>query len=535
MISRLSTVSSVTSARVLSRSQRRLTLPFVSNHLESLSGAASTKDALYAKNGSDSFYSTSWQHRRLLSSLAGHSPMAPSSVNPLPLHTSKRIPTAEEVSMAGGVWAPTSAKRDKLAEFKTALTEGQATLDDAATKEELLDLYLADGIKLISKVTDVVKCDTSSDNALPMIQEFVSWLEDQQPMEANDANHTSVNQTELEAKLQIVSAKLSSVLEKIPSDRCFRNVRDFLDPETLTDGDLQNLLVKPDNKLDVDNASFQDAVTRFRLLLTKAAVDYIQKSWNVLTKVSDADIDRAAVKGIAMGPQVDAVSLSDVYAFLAAHASGTCSDRVTAAWNLLDRDSDGLLNQDEMNQVAFLCLNIEQEALPVFFEQVLEAYPTRAPLPDIDSDNPSIPVPKGWRQRRTEKNIKKKLLKMFKLSCKNTFRDEVEINHRLRCIYAWAEKADQDNKIESVLVDADGWSGRKRYVELTPKISEAEFREVQSIHFQHLDQIGTEIIKSFREDLWVSQGKGRERKELIRDSFLFLAVVSALDFIILSL
>ena len=124
---------------------------------------------------------------------------------------------------------------------------------------------------------------------------------------------------------------------------------------------------------------------------------------------------------------------------------------------------------------------------------------------------------------------------MFKLSCKNTFRDEVEINHRLRCIYAWAEKADQDNKIESVLVDADGWSGRKRYVELSPKISEAEFREVQSIHFQHLDQIGTEIIKSFREDLWVSQGKRRERKELVRDSLLFLTVVSALDFVILSL
>lgn len=461
--------------------------------------------------------------------------MAPSSVNPMPQNTSKRIPTAEEVSMAGGVWAPTSAKRDKLGELKTALPEGQESLDDAATQGERLDLYLADGIKLINKVADNVNCNGSGDAELPMIQEFVSWLQEQQQSSNSSASIDCVNQTELEAKLQIVSAKLSTLLERVPSDRCFRHVRDFMDPELLSSDDLEAVLAKPDNQLDADNKFFQDSVTRFRLLLSKAAVDHTQKSWSVLTKVSDADIDRAAVKGVALAPKVDTISLPDVFAFLQAHASGTCADRVTAAWNLVDRDNDGLLNQDEMNHVAFLCLNVEQEALPIFFEQVLEAYPTRAPLPALDSDNPSIPVPKGWRQRRAENKVKKRLLKMFRLSCKNTFRDEVEINHRLRCIYAWAEKADQDNKLDSVLVETDGWSGRKRCVELSPKISEAEFREVQKIHFQHLDQIGTEIIKSFREDLWVDQGKGRERKELIRDSLLFLTAVSAIDFIILSL
>ena len=74
--------------------------------------------------------------------------------------------------------------------------------------------------------------------------------------------------------------------------------------------------------------------------------------------------------------------------------------------------------------------------------------------------------------------------------------------------------------------------GRKRYVELSPKISLEEFREVQQVHFQHLDQIGVSIIKSFREDLWVDQGKGRELKELIRDCLLFLAAVSVTDFAI---
>ncbi|KAG7365316.1 hypothetical protein IV203_038519 [Nitzschia inconspicua] len=506
--------------------------PFLNQSLENASTKASFPGSRNVHYETSLLNSIIHGRHRLLSSLAGHSPMAPSSVNPLPQHTSKRIPTAEEVSMAGGVWAPTSAKRDKIAELKIALQEGQNSLDDAASKDELLDLYLADGIKLISKVTDLVEC--SGEKELPVIQEFTSWLKEQEQSDSATMDK-NVKQTELESKLQIISAKLSTLLERIPSDRCFRHVRDFLDPDTLNDGDLENVLAKPDNKLDAEKNSFQDAVTRFRLLLTKAAVDHIQKSWNVLTKVSDSDIDRAAVKGIALTSQVDTVSLSKVYGFLEAHASGTCSGRVTAAWHLLDRDNDGLLNEDEMNQVAFLCLQVEQEALPKFFEQVLEAYPTRAPLPAMDSDNQSIPIPNGWRQRRAETKIRKRLLKMFKLSCKNTFRDEVEINHRLRCIYAWAEKADQDNKIESVLVDADGWSGRKRYVELSPKISEAEFREVQRIHFKHLDQIGTEIIKSFREDLWVSQGKGRERKELVRDCLLFLTVVSALDFVILSL
>jgi hypothetical protein len=461
--------------------------------------------------------------------------MAPSSVNPLPLNTTKRVPTEEEVAMAGGVWAPTSAKRDKLAEFKIALKEGQQTLDDAATTEQLLDLYLADGIKLIAKVTDIGSDDDISGanvNEMSILAEFSSCLDNQ--VASSSAPSDGVNQTELEAKLQVVSSKLSTLLERIPSDRCLRNVRDFFDPQSIDGDDLASALSKANNKLEIDQGPFRDAVTRFRLLLAKAAVDQMQKSWKVLTTVSDSDIDRAAVKGIALKSQVDTISLSSVFAFIQSHVRGTCSDRVTAAWNLLDRDQDRLLDTEEMNQAVFLCLGVEQEALLSLFKEALDAYPTRAPLPEIGNEN-QVPVPKGWRQRRTENKTKKRLLNMFQKSCKNHFRDEVEINHRLRCIYAWAEKADQDNKIDNVLVDADEWSGRKRYVELSPKISEAEFREVQKVHFTHLDRIGSEILKSFREDLWVDQGKGRERKELARDCLLFLAVVSAIDYVILLL
>ena len=112
---------------------------------------------------------------------------------------------------------------------------------------------------------------------------------------------------------------------------------------------------------------------------------------------------------------------------------------------------------------------------------------------------------------------------------------EVEMPHRLRCIYAWANKGHQDNKIQSVVVDEIAWTGRKRYVELPPKISLPEFRQVQQEHFTHLDRVAAEYLKSFREDLWIRQGKGRQRAELYRDCALFMAVVCGIDYIIITL
>ena len=144
-------------------------------------------------------------------------------------NTTKHIPTEAEVSLAGGVWAMTSAKRDKLAELKLALPDspdGLQNLDSAATKEEILDLYLTDGLKLIAKITDLqsnssaeeMNVTTATNNNI--IDEFNTWLNSQHHSSLPDA----VSQTELESKLQIVSAKINSLLERIPSDRCLRHV-----------------------------------------------------------------------------------------------------------------------------------------------------------------------------------------------------------------------------------------------------------------------------------------------------------------------
>lgn len=460
--------------------------------------------------------------------LLGYSPMAPSVPNTTPENKNKlnedgtlikRIPTAKDVSTTGGVWAPTSAKRDKLGELMVALKEGQETLDDAATPEQRLDLYLADGLKLMAQTTDGLAVEEIE--SAKQLQDLSEWLVREQGRQPE----LFYDEVQFAAHMDVVSEKISSLIANVPPES-LREVRDFFDPAEANADEIAKL---NESELKLQVKHFEAATLRFRLLLAKAATVHAKASWKILTTVSDADVDRAAVKGEAVPPQ--AVSLAKLYKYIFTHASGTCSDRVDAAWALLDRDEDGLLDESEMHEVAFLCLSPVQAALKALFGEALEVSSVRTPLPELGSA-PTTEPPKGWGHRRKEKKIKKQLLKLFENATKNHFQDEVEINHRLRCIYAWAEKEHQNNKLDSVLVD-EGWTGRKRYVELSPKISLPEFREVQQEHFTHLDRIGKEILKSFREDLWVYQGKGRERSELIRDSLAFLAVVSIADYLIL--
>lgn len=417
--------------------------------------------------------------------------------------------------MTGGVWAPTSAKRDKLAELNIERTTDQDTLDDAATPEQLQDLYLADGIALIAKTVD-----STRDTETATIQEFGKFLE------ASALNlPADIDEVRLEAHLAAISEELTRLMISLPADTLLREVRDFYDPKGVPEEELPKI---KESELSLQDAVFDKAVIRFRLQLAQAAAEHLRVSWKTLTTLSDADVDRAATKGETIEREAKTLSLPKVHAVLMAHITGTCADRADVMWQLLDRDADGLLDEHEMNQMAFLCLAPVQAALVDLFQDALDAYPVRAPLMESGSE---VPVPKGRRQRRKEAKIKKQLLKLFQKTCKNHFDDEAEINHRLRCIYAWAEKAHQDNKLDSVLVDA-GWSGRQRYVELSPKISLPEFREVQQVHFTHFDRMGAEILSSFREDLWVWQGKGRQDQTLMRESLLFLGVVSAIDIMI---
>ena len=160
---------------------------------------------------------------------------------------------------------------------------------------------------------------------------------------------------------------------------------------------------------------------------------------------------------------------------------------------------------------------------------------------DGDSKKPAAFVDKKikWGDRRRELKARKAFAKTFEVTLGRHFPLQAETPHRLRCMYAWAEKAHQGGKMDSILVDAGGeWGaassvvGRKRYVELLPKISYPEFRKEQLRHFAHLDSVGEEIATSFKEDLWVSQGKGRQNVELKRHCVYFLLGVSLVDVVI---
>lgn len=224
----------------------------------------------------------------------------------------------------------------------------------------------------------------------------------------------------------------------------------------------------------------------------------------------------------------------------------------------LDADNDGLIDQEEMNTVVDLAIKPVHLALREMVDLCLDVCPARRVgleysakdawflggedmrlllnNNDNDTTTTTTNTKLSWRNRRKQLAARKLLTKTFASTLTRHFRDQVETPHRLRCIYAWADKSHQNNKIDSILVDAsEEWGaassivGRKRYVELEPKISYEEFREVQKVHFGQLDSIGEEIVMSFKEDLWVVQGKGRQNAELRRDCFLFLGVVSLID------
>ena len=521
-----------------------------------------------------------------------------------------RMPTQQDVSMAGGVWAPTSAKRDKLAELKGELTEDQPSLDDAATPEQVLDLYLADGLQWIVHTVDQTRlgdyvspmsstadaADTTTeytkDKATsevlelpPMldpnqwemeepIQNVEAWLQQQRSSIASTIPGGQLTQTQWETYLDETIQKIDEALATLPPARYLTYVRDFYEipsaeaKEGLIEQHLQETLVESAEQQAL-TAAGSKLLARYRLLLTKSTCEQLKDSWGTLTTLTDEALDRLAVKHPEGGEEdndnensgetsatstipadgvISTLSLDKLNQVVRASLMGGASDRVDAWWDMLDHENSGLLEKTEMELACTSTVACVQSATKTLFQEALDASPVRG----LEVENPTTtataseendgsrkkgttPPKPGWRQRRREAKAKKRLTKLFQLADKTHFEDEVEMPHRLRCIYAWAEKAHQNNKLDSVLIEASGWSGRKRYVELQPKISLSEFREVQQVHFTHLDRIGWEITKSFRENLWVDQGTGRQNAELKRECAGFLLAVSVIDYVIIIL
>jgi hypothetical protein len=459
--------------------------------------------------------------------------MAPHIPNTTTSSTStSTIPKALDAS--GGVWAPTSAKREKLKELQGELLENnKKSLDDMATMEERLDLYLVDGVAAIVKsveeegrrknngdaVQPTTTTATSSSSSSSTVSLLASLQETLRSIAKEEEEKVITTQTQWESTLQALEKQVDGKLASLPPDRCLKDIRDYLyyddnDNDNGEDGNstttttdtttttttttsTSSLEAPPPSLPSLPSSHVDDAILRFCYLQTKYMLQVLRTSYKTLTTVSDQDVDRAAVMAAATtsnttttNKQKDSVhptmtlSISALCAVLeAVLLEKSDATKTHALWNLLDRDQDGLLDESEMNQVCLLVIESTRLAVQQLFREALEAHPVRAPWmlaatvgeeeSSLSSSSSTIlpaTLPMGWRARRKNAKAKKQLLKQFEATLQAHFVDEVELPHRMRCIYAWANKQHQDNKIDSVLVDDDGagggWSGRKRYVEL---------------------------------------------------------------------
>ena len=351
-------------------------------------------------------------------------------------------------------------------------------------------------------------------------------------------------------------------------------MRQFVEQSEENNNTDQQHMLFGEREVDEEIQQLNDIVTRafysstqiYRILLLRATARTLLDNWDTLTTVTSGDIDRAAVSKTAVLSTRTMVKAKKLLKLFTAYANGSCKEWVESWWNLIDDDCDGLLDEEEMNSCVNLAMKPVHTALLNMVQLSLEVCPVRTVGSEIDNawylggeDMSDIHTSKNnetttttttttpvtssnstkklsWRNRRRELKARAALTKTFEATLARHFRDQVETPHRLRCIYAWADKSHQSNKLDSIVVDSsDDWGaassivGRKRYVELLPKISYTEFRNEQANHFPHLDKIGEEITMSFKEDLWVMQGKRRQSKELRRDGLLFLFGISLVD------
>ena len=477
-------------------------------------------------------------------------------------------------------------------------TRGMETLDVAACAQEKLDLEFADGLKLIAKFVDdggvqLIDNDATTTNdqssaavvllvrgeeTTKAIDNLFKLLESVSVSDDEGLERAKFESTMNEA-IRILSVGLppESNLKKtdagsldVSSPLCY--IRQFVEQseENYNTDQQQHLSSCDEREVDEQIQQLNGIVTRafysstqiYRILLLRATARTLLDNWDTLTTVTSGDIDRAAVSKTAVLPIRTTVKAKKIQLLFTAYANGSCKEWVESWWNLIDDDCDGLLDEEEMNCSVNLAMKPVHTALLNMVQLSLEVCPARTVRNEIDNawylggedvsdihttskineTTATTPVRSSnskklsWRNRRRELNARTVLTKTFEATLARHFRDQVETPHRLRCIYAWADKSHQSNKLDSIVVDSsDDWGaassivGRKRYVELLPKISYTEFRNEQAIHFPHLDKVGEEIVMSFKEDLWVLQGKRRQSKELRRDGLLFLFGISLVD------
>jgi len=466
-------------------------------------------------------------------------------VNPNPDVLSFGVNATDVMTGAGGPFAQSTAKRDKLGELRVELEDRTKSLDTVATPLETLDLELVDGLMLVAKSSDegcrvtqaMLSRNEVEDEVLPSLRGFHDWLD------IVDNDDEMLDEAAFAKYLEDASHFLTSFATVPPvtqfSPSPLASLRDFYTNSVDTNDDTNDATNDDTMEQPQTTEAFDQCTLLFRATLAKSATAFLSTQWKQLTTTTDSDLDRAAVEGNDLSPRTS-IPKHKLKRVLHSYAFGSCQDRLKALWDLFDYDDDGLIDELEMQQVVHIALEPVHLAIRTFVEQALDAHPVRV-LPQQPSSSPSPTSPPsdedppklGFGQRRLEKKTKKKLLKLLTKTISNAFEVEMQLPHRLRCVYHWAEKSHQNNSIDRALVKSqDGVidGGRQRYVELNPKISFREFALEQQDHFPHLNRMGQELLFAYKEDLWVDQGKLRHNKKERREVLAFLAAVCLIDY-----
>jgi hypothetical protein len=318
----------------------------------------------------------------------GHSPMAPST--PVSGQEESRIPTARDVEIAGGIWNPSSAKRDKIAELKVELLEHQYTLDDAATEQQARDLHLADGVQWIVHTVDTCRIGPEQSSMVTEVEEPLdlhlgldptrweletslanvqNWIKEQETSIHSTVPDGMLNQQQWETYLTEAVRKIDEQLATLPSGRYLRDVRDFY-PVPLESknalGEVQDKISDTPEQKQLMNIAGK-CVARYRLLLAKATCEHLIEAWDKCTTLSDAALDRLAVKtGGDLSEEestITTMSMSKANQILQTCLVGNAQDRFDAMWALMDRNNDGLLEKADMEKSANFALVPVQQSL----------------------------------------------------------------------------------------------------------------------------------------------------------------------------
>jgi hypothetical protein len=326
----------------------------------------------------------------------------------------------------------------------------------------------------------------------------------------------------------------------------------------------------------------------------------IQSGWKEFMIPSDTELDRQAAQDTittsssssSSSSRTQRMNVKKLHTALLLHLQGSCLERIQALWNLKDTDDDSRIEKEHLESLIVWAIRPVQDTFYTLVSTSLSACPVRL-SPDDSSyqydvqqeqafyrqefwyylssfsrflssreeaeqlqhiSSPTIAIRsstsfrsryKNYKNRKEMQRVQKYMMKYVNKTIRYHFDREVELPHRLRCIYAWADKEHQQGKVESVLIPDTPvllnpnsllslvQGQRKRFVELEPKISFLEFQSMQKIHLAHLDRIGGELCTSLKEEVWIHQGKKRQGVEFRKEAMIFLSLVTVIDFMIM--